>query len=170
MPTYPTTDDDDMFSVYDDLLPTHTSTPETRHSWPVDEEAFSGWTSQEPLNITCTASDFAHVQQPLTASVTHGTQWSWTTTSMSQPAIMHMATPNAYSNVSNPATLASYEAYGAVPTMLSPNSTRFPGTSAVRAPTSSPRSRGSTSPPYQDPQAMSRFMRYGIQRDAPYHY
>ncbi|KAF2245537.1 hypothetical protein BU26DRAFT_433024 [Trematosphaeria pertusa] len=168
--SYSATDDDSMSytsSVYDDLLPTHTqvSTPETQHSWPVDEEAFTGWSSQESFNITSTAPDFSCVQQPITSNVTHSPQWSWTTTSMSQPAMMNIAPPHAYSNAMDSATLASYDAYGSIPAMLSPNSTRFP-----RAPTSSPRARACTTPPYQDPQAMARFMRYGIQRDPPYQY
>lgn len=166
-------DEDDMSytsSVYEDLLPAPTqgSTPKTHHSWAV-EEPFPRWTSQDSFSVTCTAPDFTQINQPHATSINHGTHWSWTTTATGQPPAMHMTPSNAYANFSNAASLPPYDTYGAPSTMLGHTSPRYPSTTA-RVPTSSPRSKASIAPPYQDPQAMTRFMRYGVQRDPPFQY
>ena len=162
------TDDDDIpysSSMYEDLLlcRTQVSTPETRSSWPM-EEPYSEWSTHDTFPMTSTASDFNHTLNPMGKSLGEESQWAWSSTSMSNPSMMQMASPNGYTNVSDPSMFATYDGYGNVSPMLSPHPTHYLG-SNIRVPMGSP-----TSPSYQDPQAMARFMRYGTQTHPPYYY
>lgn len=158
-------------SAYDDLLSSRTevSTPETQHSWPTDGP-YSGWTSQESFNvIPATTANYAPIHQPLAVNVTQASQWDWATTSMNAAPMMPLASPHMYTNVSHHAALSPYDQYTTAPSMLVPTTIHYPGSTA-RGPTSSPVSSISTSPSYQDPQAMSQFMSYGMRRDPTYQY
>lgn len=172
---YSATDDEDMSynsSVYDDLLSSRTevSTPETQYSWPADSP-YSGWTSQESFHVmTTTASNYAHVPQPLTVNVSQGAQWDWATTSMTHSPMMSLASPHhPYTNISEHGGLSPYDHYSSTPSMLSPATIHYPG-GLARGPTSSPISSASASPAYQERQAMAHMMNYGMQHDPSYQY
>jgi hypothetical protein len=178
--THYTTDDDDMSytsSVPEDFQHSHTqvSTPETQHSWPIEVEQYSEWTSHDAFNTISAPSSFTQVQQPQVSNATHSPHWDWTASPMSQPPIMHFPLPQAYFNIPDPATLPAYDIYGSAPAMLSPspnpnpNPNRLPGNYA-RAPTSSPVSRAMDIAPHRDIQGMSHFMRYGAQHQPSFQY
>ncbi|KAF2639514.1 hypothetical protein P280DRAFT_39259 [Massarina eburnea CBS 473.64] len=164
--------DDTAYSpgVYDDVLSSNTpiSTPETRHSWPIEDDTFSTWTSGDSFEVM-SAPDYSHIHQPPQNDCSHGQQWQWIETSMSQPTLMHVAPPTAYPQIPSPGAIPSYDAYGTA-SMLSPNPIQYHGISAMRALTNSPSPIASTSPPYQDQQDISSYMRYGMPRDHPYQY
>lgn len=170
---YSATDDDDVSygsSVYDDpLLHTHVSTPETPSSWPTGN-CYSGWTSQESFHVVpSTASNYPHIQRPLSVNVTQGSQWDWAATSLTTHSpMMALASPRAYTSIPDHNTLSPYDNYATTPLMLSPTTMNYAG-HVARGPTSSPIS-STASPSYQDPHAMAPFMRYDMRRDPPYQY
>jgi len=169
-----TTDDDDMSytsSINDDFQHTHTqtSTPETQHSWPVEFEQYSDWTSLDSFSTIRAPSSFVHTQQPQIATTNYSPPWDWTTTSMSPPPIMHFPPPSGYGHIPDPVIPPPYDVYGGAPAMLSPSPNRPSGRSG-RGPTSSPVSRATGSASYQDVEDMSHFVGYGIQRQSSFQY
>ncbi|PSN71244.1 hypothetical protein BS50DRAFT_570638 [Corynespora cassiicola Philippines] len=158
-------DDDSMSytsSMFDELLPAHNQVPthDASHSWPLDNETYASWSSQESFNITPTASTYTQVpQQHISAS--SAPQWNWTATSMPQNPMMNLAPTHGYPSYS---AYPSQPVYGTAPTHVAPAADPNSYLAmSMRAPTSTPQSSNAQ---YQDP----RYARYGMQRDPSYHY
>jgi hypothetical protein len=170
-------------SMYEDLTTTHTqvSTPETRHSWSLDEEVFPNWSSTESFNMHATTGPPKYNRLPpqLSTNVSSHQQWNWTTASTESPAIIAIQQPQNFSDFPS-SGISSYGAYGSIPGMLSPtsmpvnpaqNRASFPVTVASMQPHTSSH-RSSIIPPYYDPEAESGYIKYGMQMqlEPPYRY
>ncbi|KAF2279219.1 uncharacterized protein EI97DRAFT_169574 [Westerdykella ornata] len=152
-------------NMYDDLLTTHTqvSTPDTHHSWSMDEEPFGNWSSPQPFGMAPTAptTDFRFAQQ-LHTPVTVAAHWGWTTTSMEPGSIIPMASPTAFPPGfahQTPTYGANPVGQGTVAQVRSPQSSH-PAANyrtvsySMRGPTSSPGLVNAI--PYHDSTPMSR--------------
>lgn len=168
--TCSTTDEDNMF--YDDLLmpQTQVSTPETQHSWPLIEEPFTTWSTQDSFapitSVTVAPSSMDFAKFPQVQTLTHVTapaQWAnWTTTSM-EPSTMNLGAVS-YAQSYTVTQAQQYGSYGAMQGMIAhrtPPSTQGHGSSFyIRAPpTSSPRM-----PNYQETDPLGRYLNGPVYR------
>ncbi|KAF2658221.1 hypothetical protein K491DRAFT_290395 [Lophiostoma macrostomum CBS 122681] len=175
---YSVTDDDSLSyssSSYGDLLaaPTQVSTPEAQNSWSINEEPYTSWPAQDSFLITSPAatSEFIPISQQTSAQ-----PWNWNTTCIAPPPILASEPINSYPNSFPAPAIQLYDSYGAMQHMAGPTSVPRSGNSpgplypaiVDGESRSSPRSPGPL--PYQDPEAISRYMRYGTHNGTSYHY
>ncbi|KAF2747814.1 hypothetical protein M011DRAFT_476982 [Sporormia fimetaria CBS 119925] len=174
---YLTPDEDGLAyaaNLYDDLLTTRTqvSTPETHHSWSLDEEPFTNWSSPESFHLqpAVALTDFSriHHQVPRNAN---GAQWNWTTVSMDSPPLMSMGPMPTYPPNFGAQALP-YTSYPTMQNLVAHNSPASPPNRsgfAARGPTSSP-GLVNAPPPYQDVADVTRFAKYGMHNEPSYRF
>lgn len=173
---YTIPDDDDQIKYDEAFGPqTQVSTPETQHSWPLDEEPFTSWPSQKVLYNAPAVSQavFSTFPQQPPAHVLVPAQWNgqnWTTTSMQTPSAMNTVPPSAYSQ-GYPTQAPTHYSYGAMQGVVGHGHAQGPpATTAHRssfhagAPTSSRQLPNSAA--FHDPNVW----RYGMHGESHYRY
>lgn len=162
-------------SMYDDyMLTPHTqpSTPETRSSWPADDESFTTWSSQEAFNVTAVSQELSHLGQHLPLSTANSPSWSMPMTSAGVPWITVEST-QIYARDPSPTMLSPYASHAASQTIYGPTSPGL-GSQDSSASSLSPSMRLSNPPmlsipaPYHNSQSMTHSIRYRQQSDQLY--